>query len=408
MKNIAIIGGGASGLFCAIQLLSCENPPRVTIYEKMSRVGKKLLSTGNGRCNITNENAENLNHYYGENIDFARYSLSNFNPKALINYFNKNGLILRKEEDKYYPYSEQAGTVLDFLRFKCEMLGAVILTDTKVEKIEIEKDKFSVNNALFDKVVIAGGGKSSPHLGSDGSAYPLLEKFGHKKTRLYPAITQIKTDTEFVKQLKGIKFDSTLTVFVDNKPIRSEFGQVLFTDYGISGPPAFQLSAIAAKNYEKDCFVTLDFMSDKTFKEIESLINGILENPYTYPLTAEKLLSILINKRLGQIIVKYSGFSLGFDAYQLSKKDISTLINSIKNFKIKVKGVNGFNNAQITYGGISTRDFNAETLESKLKKGVYACGEILDVNGDCGGFNLQWAFSSAYTVAEAIKGEAND
>lgn len=408
MKKIAIIGAGASGMFCAIQLLSGEKPLEVTLFEKMNRVGKKLLSTGNGRCNITNENANDTSHYYGKNIEFSKYSLNNFTPNNLIDYLRENGLILRKENDKYYPYSEQAGTVLDFFRLKCEMLGAKIVTDTKIEKIDYSNEKFKVNNQEFDYVIVAGGGKSSPHLGSDGSAYQLLEAFGHKKTKLLPAITQIKTDTTFVKQLKGIKTEANLTLFVDNKPLRCEFGQILFADYGLSGPPAFQLSALAAENYEKNCYLTIDFMADKSVEEIRLLIHSVLKNPYTYPLSAENLLSVVLNKRLAQIIVKYSKISLSTDAYTLSESDIIRIIDSIKNFKLKVKGVNGFNNAQITYGGILTKDFNPKTLESNLKNGLYACGEILDVNGDCGGFNLQWAFSSAYTVAGSIKEKIND
>lgn len=408
MKKIAIIGAGASGMFCAIQLLNGSTPLEVTLFEKMNRVGKKLLATGNGRCNITNENGENIARYYGNNIEFAKYSLTKFNPNSLINYLKDNGLILRKENDKYYPYSEQAGTVLDFLRLKCDMLGAKIVTDTKIEKIDFQNGKFIVNNSKFDYVIVAGGGKSSPHLGSDGSAYTLLEKFGHKTSELYPAITQIKTETDFVKQLKGIKADANLTVFVENSPIRSEFGQILFADYGISGPPAFQLSAIVAKNYRKNCYLTLDFMNEKSFDEIRSLIHKIIKNPYTYPLTAENLLTVFLNKRLAQIVIKYSKIPLNTDAYTLNESDIKNIVSSIKGFKLKAKGVNGFNNAQITYGGILTKDFNPQTLESNLKENLFACGEVLDVNGDCGGFNLQWAFSSAYTVACSIKEKIND
>lgn len=408
MKKIAIIGAGASGMFCAIQLLSGKTPVEVTLFEKMNRVGKKLLATGNGRCNITNENGDDISHYYGNNIEFAEYSLTNFSPENLMKYLKENGLILRKENDKYYPYSEQAGTVLDFLRLKCEMLGAKTITEKKIEKINFIDGKFPVDNSKFDYVIVAGGGKSSPHLGSDGSAYRLLENFGHEKSELLPAITQIKTDTTFVKQLKGIKADANLTVFVDNKPVRSDFGQILFADYGISGPPAFQLSAIVAKNYEKNCYLTLDFMTDKSVEEIRSLLHSILKNPYTYPLTAENLLSVILNKRLAQIIVKYSKIPLNSDAYTLDENDIKRIADSIKSFKLTAKGVNGFNNAQITYGGILTKDFNPKTLESNLQTGLYACGEILDVNGDCGGFNLQWAFSSAYTVAEGIKEKIND
>ena len=410
MINIAIIGGGASGLFAAITALSSGAQASVTVFEQLNRVGKKLLATGNGRCNITNENAcEIINnkptHYYGENSEFASYALNKFTTKSLINYLYNNGLILRKENDKYYPYSEQAGTVLDFLRLKCEMLGVNLITDTKVNSIVKSKSDFIINNQHFDKVIVACGGKSSPQLGSDGIGYKLLESFGHKKTKLFPAITQIKTQNDLVKQLKGIKADALCSIFVNKKLIRQEFGQVLFADYGLSGPPIFQLSGIAAKNYEKNCVISLDLMNDKEINEIESLIKKVIDNPFTYPLNAENFLTLLLNKRLGQVVLKYCGKKMNEDIYSFTDKDIKNIAYSIKNFNLKVTGVSGFQNAQVTAGGIKTQDFDDKTMESKLVDGLYACGEVLDITGDCGGYNLQWAFSSGYVAAKSAIGE---
>lgn len=410
MTKIAIVGGGASGLFAAITALSSGAQVSVTVFEQLNRVGKKLLATGNGRCNITNENAcEIINnkptHYHGEHSEFVCYALNKFTTKSLIDYLYNNGLILRKENDKYYPYSEQAGTVLDFLRLKCEMLGVNLITDTKVNSIVKSKNKFVINNQYFDKVIVACGGKSSPHLGSDGSGYKLLESFGHKKTKLFPAITQIKTQNDLIKQLKGIKADAMCSIFVNKKLIRQEFGQVLFADYGLSGPPIFQLSGIAAKNYEKDCVISLDLMNDKEINEIENLIKKVIDNPFTYPLNAENLLTLLLNKRLGQVVLKYCGKKMNEDIYSFTDKDIKNIAYSIKNFKLKVTGVSGFQNAQVTSGGIQTQDFDDKTMESKLVDGLYACGEVLDITGDCGGYNLQWAFSSGYVAAKSAIGE---
>ncbi|MBQ4156405.1 MAG: NAD(P)/FAD-dependent oxidoreductase [Clostridia bacterium] len=410
MTKIAIIGGGASGLFAAIIALENGSDVNVTIFERLNRVGKKILATGNGRCNITNEFAcetdENgkLKYFHGKNSDFAKFSFSKFNTKDLIDYFSKNGLTFRKENDKYFPFSEQAGTILDFLRLKCEMLGVNFVTDTEIKEIISKNEKFIVNNQSFDKVIIASGGKSSPHLGSNGSGYALLEKFGHKTTKLFPAITQIKTETEYVKQLKGIKADANCSIFIKNELKRQEFGQVLFAEYGLSGPPIFQLSRIAATNYDKNCYITLDFMTDKSEKEVFNLIKTIIEKPFTYPLTTENLLSLILNKRLGQIIIKYCGFKLNTDVYSLKDSDLMKIASAIKCFKLKVTGVNGFQNAQVTAGGIETKDFNDKTLESKLKNGLFACGEVLDIDGDCGGFNLQWAFSSGFIAGNSAAG----
>ena len=410
MTKIAIIGGGASGMFSAITALSSGQDVQVTIFEQMNRVGKKILATGNGRCNVTNEFANKTAdglpvYFHGKDPAFALFSLETFNQNNLIEFFEKNGLVLRKENDKFYPFSEQAGTILDFLRLKCEMLGVEFVTQTKISKIQLNNDKFLINCAIFDKVIVACGGKSSPHLGSDGSGYALLEGFDHKKTKLFPAITQIKTETDFVKQLKGIKADALCKIYVNNELKREEFGQVLFADYGLSGPPIFQLSRIAGENYNNNCYISLDFMKDFSVEQVLSQIKSLLENPYTYPLTCENLLSLFLNKRLGQIIMKYSGHKLSKDVYELTKNDLKEIAFAIKNFKIKVTGVSGFQNAQVTAGGIETKDFCDKTMESKLQKGLYACGEILDIDGDCGGFNLQWAFSSGYVAGKSALGE---
>ena len=410
MTNIAIIGGGASGLFAAISALEIGKDVSITIFERLNRVGKKILATGNGRCNITNEFACEIlenglpKYFHGENSKFANYSLSKFTQNDLIDYLSKNGLVFRKENDKYFPFSEQAGTVLDFLRLKCEMLGVKFVVDTEVTNIKLNNNGFCINDIIFDKVIVACGGKSSPHLCSNGTGYSLLEKFGHKKTSLFPAITQIKTETEYVKQLKGIKADANCCIYVNDELKRQEFGQVLFADYGLSGPPIFQLSRIAATNYEKNCYITLDFMSDKNEKEIVNLIKSTIENPYTYPLSAENLLSLILNKRLGQVIVKYCGFKLNKDVYELNEKDLIKIAKAVKTFKLKVTGVNGFQNAQVTAGGIKTIEFNEKTMESLLVNNLYACGEVLDIDGDCGGFNLQWAFSSGFLAGNCAAG----
>ncbi len=408
MKKIAIIGGGASGLFCAIWLLTKQSNADVTIFEKMNRVGKKILATGNGRCNITNENADKQKHYHSDNVDFVLPSLKHFSHKDLIKYLEDNAIILRKEEDKYYPFSEQAGTILDFLRLKAELLGVKIATDTKIEKIQKSNQLYIINNEKYDYVVVACGGKSSPHLGSDGTGYKLLQDLSHTLTPLFPAITQIKTNTEFVKQLKGIKADALCKISVDGSVIREEFGQVLFADYGLSGPPIFQLSLFAAKNYQNNCKISLDFMKDMSEDKIFDLIHSTISNPYTYPLTLENLLSTFLNKRLGQVIVKYCGYKLNLDAYELTDKDIKSIAKAIKNFELKVNGVNGFQNAQVTAGGINVDEFDESSLESKFNKNLFAIGEILDITGDCGGYNLQWAFSSAALCASKISEAIDD
>ncbi|MBQ2675842.1 MAG: aminoacetone oxidase family FAD-binding enzyme [Clostridia bacterium] len=406
-NKIAIIGGGAAGLVAAISAKYADNNCDVTVFDRLDRVGKKILATGNGCCNLTNINAgltvDDTNgqafpvHYFGKNADFALPALKSFSVENTISFFENLGVLTRLDEDKYYPYSLQAGTVLDALRFECERLCVKFRLGVSVDKIGAQNGKFSISGDKFDCCIVAAGGKSSPHLGSDGSGYKLLEAFGHKCSPLLPAITQIKTETDFVKQLKGIKIDADVTISVDNKNVRTEFGQVLFADYGLSGPPVFQLSGIAAYNYNKNCLIKLNLMPEYDFNSLLQLVTAASKRNST----CENMLSGILNKRLGQVVIKAAGYPLSTATSQLKPTDLKNIVNTIKQFSFKVTGVQGFANAQVTAGGIYTNDFDSATMQSKLIRNLYAAGEVLDIYGDCGGYNLQWAFSSGYIAGKS-------
>ncbi|MBQ1928254.1 MAG: NAD(P)/FAD-dependent oxidoreductase [Clostridia bacterium] len=397
--KIAIIGGGASGMLSAI--VAKRAGANVTVFERLDRVGKKLLSTGNGRCNITNVNVletdENgsLAHYHGNNTDFAKTALYEFDNQALIEFFGDLGVIFRLENDKYYPYSETASTVLNALRFECDKIGVKTVVSSQIDKITKQKNGFLISGEYFDKVIIACGGQSSAHMGTDGIGYELLKSFGHKITPLYPAITQVKTDNKFTRQLKGIKCNANVVILQENKNLREEYGQILFADYGLSGPPVFQLSSYIRDR--KNLWFSLDFMPEFSFNEILGTLKNCVKNTQT----CENLLSPILNKKLGQVIVKYCGMTLNTKTSALSNRDLKTLANAIKNFKLQILGTKGFTNAQVTLGGAFVHDFNAGTMQSKLCKNLYACGEVLDITGDCGGYNLQWAFSSGHLAGKA-------
>ena len=400
--KIAIIGGGASGMTAA--LTARESGASVTIFERMDRVGKKLLSTGNGRCNITNKNVleekdGNLIHYYSDQPDFPRYALYNFNHLALLNEFSKLGVLFRCEDGKYYPYSETASTILDVMRLRCERVGVKTICGAKIEQISKNSMGFDVCGEKFDRVIVAVGGSSSPHLGTDGSGYELLEMFGHHHNKIRPAITQIRTDNTLTRQLKGIKVYANVTLKQNSKVIRKDYGQVMFADYGISGPPVFQLSS-GVRDGEK-FKISLDLMPEFTHAEIHENIRKIIDNPFCNDLKADNLLSPMINKKVGQIIVKYCQIPLSTSADNLSAREIDRLVTTLKSFDLEVLGTKGFQNAQVTAGGILTKDFDNHTMESRLCKGLFACGEVLDVTGDCGGYNLQWAFSSGVMAGKA-------
>ncbi|OJU12891.1 MAG: hypothetical protein BGN88_15160 [Clostridiales bacterium 43-6] len=409
MKNkLAIIGGGASGLIAAIAAARNNPSLPVTLFERNTRVGKKILVTGNGRCNLTNTDLTEY-HYHGEDVGFVSVALSSFGLEKTLEFFADIGLLTKAEGNEIYPYSLQAGTVLDLLRAECDKRSVEILCDQYITSLKKINNQFIINDIAFDSVIVACGGKASPHLGTDGSSYQLLTDFGHTLTELYPVITQIKTETDYVKQLKGIKIEAVAEIVAANLT-RTCIGEVLFTEYGLSGPAILDLSRIAATNTQNSPVIHIDTMPEYSRDEITAILTKKANKQNG---TLEELLTGILNKRLGQVLLKYAGFDLKYEISLLSYKEIKKISAAIKQFSFKVTGVKGFQNAPVTAGGIRTKDFNNTTMESKLCPGLYATGEILDIDGDCGGWNLQWAWSSGYlagkSAAEKLKnGDKND
>ena len=387
--NIAVIGGGASGLFAAISAKN-ENTD-VTIYEKEKRVGRKILATGNGRCNMTNTTAS-YNDYHSLDIKFIYPTIERFWVDQTLDFFENIGILWKEEDDgKVYPYSDTASAVLDVLRQKLEKSGVITECEFGVKKIKKQNNQFIIedkngNRKRADRVIIATGGMAGAQLGSDGSGYKILEGFGHKITKLYPSLVQIRTQTDTVKKLKGIKVNAKVSLGDKEKT-----GEVLFTDYGISGPPVFWLSSYIEGEKE----IALDIMPEYSYTDISDMITKRVNTLGDIPL--EDFFVGMLNKRVSQALLKHIGVEpLSRLASSLSRKEIQAISSIIKNFKLQIKGTSTWNNAQVTKGGADVSQFNADTMESKLVKGLYCCGEVLDVDGDCGGYNLQWAWSSGY------------
>ena len=387
--NIAVIGGGASGLFAAIAAKN-ENTD-VTIYEKEKRVGRKILATGNGRCNMTNTTAS-YNDYHSLDIKFIYPTIERFWVDQTLDFFENIGILWKEEDEgKVYPYSDTASAVLDVLRQKLEKSGVITECEFGVKKIKKQNNQFIIedkngNRKRADRVIIATGGMAGAQLGSDGSGYKILEGFGHKITKLYPSLVQIRTETDTVKKLKGIKVNAKVSVGDKEKT-----GEVLFTDYGISGPPVFWLSSYIEGEKE----IALDIMPEYSYTDISDMITKRVNTLGDIPL--EDFFVGMLNKRVSQALLKHIGVEpLSRLASSLSRKEIQAISSIIKNFKLQIKGTSTWNNAQVTKGGADVSQFNADTMESKLVKGLYCCGEVRDVDGDCGGYNLQWAWSSGY------------
>jgi len=401
--EIIILGGGASGIVASI--ISKDMGSDVAILESNDRIGKKILTTGNGRCNITNENISNCK-YYSNNNNFYKFILSQFTLEDTKNFFNSLGLpLITLNEGKIYPMSLQASSVLDILRLAIEDRQIPIYFNNKVKNIKKSNKEFVITteNEIFQckKLILASGGMSAPNTGSDGSGFKLAKNLGHNIIHPVPGLVQLKLDFPYLKSLSGIKFDGNVKLPLDNKILREEFGEILFTDYGISGPPILQLSSLASKLLynNKKVYLQIDILPNMSKEE---LIN-LLENHWGtfYYRTIHDSFIGIINKKLIPTLLKYCGIkNIHMPCQDISWQEKEKIFNTLKNWTFIITGTNSFKNSQVTCGGVDTSQVSNKSLESLKVKNLYFCGEILDVNGDCGGFNLQWAWSSGYIAGK--------
>lgn len=401
--DIAVIGGGAAGIMAAIS--AAKRGGKVTIYERNDRIGKKILATGNGRCNLTNIDAKKEN-YYGKDTDFINNIESEFWTKETLDFFEEIGLVYKVEEKgKVFPYSDTAASVLDVLRFDLERRNVEIKYGFETENIKKQDDGFLITSykgekAKAKKVIITTGGKAAPASGSNGSGYRLLESFGHKTTNLFPSLVQIKLQEKDLKPLNGLKLSADVSVLVAGKAVKKENGEVLFTEYGLSGPAIFAVSRMVGAN--KNAVIEIDMMPEFGFNDLVD----ILKKHRAVMNSVDELFTGILHKRIGQVLIKNTvDIKMNDDIKKLSDMDIKKIAEKIKSYRVKTAGTMSWNNAQVTAGGIETKDFDPTTMESKLIKGIFAAGEILDIDGDCGGYNLQWAWSSGYIAGKnAVKG----
>ncbi len=402
--DVVIIGGGAAGMCAAINIKMHDRSISVAILEQLSRVGKKLITTGNGRCNISNLNIS-LERYHGENVGFAEYALQNYDNYYAADFFSEIGVVFTYDETgRGYPYSLQASSVVDSLRFALDEYGVDTFVDTTVLSYSRKDNFFNINtnndNFICESMIVATGLYSGGQkLGSNGSMLKILKNAGYKTVKTTPAIVQLKTETDVARSLKGMKVNADVNLSINGAAVRRDFGEVLFCDYGLSGPPIMQLSR-EVERQSGDKVIILDLMPEYTFDNVCDMLNFRVFSLKGRNL--DEFLTGMLNKRVGQAVIKSSGLKLSDSVVTLKSSDIKQIASIIKGMKFKVTGTTGFDNSQVTAGGLDTTQFNPQTMESKLERGLYCIGEILDIDGDCGGFNLQWAWSSAICAANAI------
>lgn len=380
--NIIIIGGGASGLMAAIQ--ASMQGAKVTILEKNEKPGKKILASGNGKCNITNTLQE-PECYRGEDPGFAWQVVHTFGAQETIRFFTRLGIYTKNKDGWIYPYSEQASSVLEVLLMETLYRKVKIKTNEVVSQIIPGEGGFQVKTGTWsyscDRVILAAGSAASGVKGAGMDGYELARMLGHKIVKPLPALVGLRGVGNWFSAWAGVRMNAKVTLLIDDTICMSIRGEVQFTDYGVSGIPVFQVSRFGVRALEKGCMVSisLDFITDFNERALEELLMVRLKDcPYK---TLEELLVGLLPKRLITVICK-------------NVTSIFELVNKLKNFKFKIISAHSMAQAQICSGGVAVEDIDARTMESKLVSGLYFAGEVVDVDGTCGGYNLQWAWSS--------------
>lgn len=393
--DIIIIGAGASGIVTAINAKNENN--RVILLEKNDRIGKKLLATGNGRCNYTNMNLSEKNY---SSPDFVKKTLEDFSNEDLINYFRILGLESTLDGNRVYPISLKANSVLNILIYWLEKKGIEVKTKSQVKEIKKTKRGYEVitneETLRADVVVAAFGGKAMPASGSDGVSFEILKKMGIRVTDLKPALTQLKLDSKYLKHLSGTKVIGLARLLRDEKVIDEREGEILFTNYGISGPPILDISV----NTKEGDVIEVPLINNLKKDSIDMVYNRY----YMFPdFSLEEFLMGLVDKKFIHYIVDSLDMDKNTAMNMISMGDFEKIICLLLKSRFKVTGNTGFKNAQVTRGGVSLDEVSLENYEAKKYKDLYIIGEALDIDGDCGGYNLHFAFGCGYRLGKILR-----
>lgn len=413
MKNnrlIAVIGGGASGMTAAIT--AAKQGAEVILFEKNSRVGKKLLVTGNGKCNLSNYEFS-VDQYYCSEKEKLQKVFERFSPLDTISFFESMGLMVKEKNKGLYPYSEQASAVLDTLRMELEHNKVQVIADAEIKNvIRHEKEMtFEIKDKagksyFFDRLILASG-SGAGQKSAIQRGYLIAQKLGHRVTPLVPGLVSLISDERFCKALGGVRCNAKVTLMINQKAEAKESGEVQFTEYGVSGIPVFQFSrqAAYALKDQKEVNVIVDFFKDQSEQEFQFFTRLRYES--LKERTLEEFLTGMLNKKINMVLIKQSGLKPGMLTEEVGFEKILQLMQMSRNFPIHICDVNTMENAQVSAGGVDLNEID-EKMESMLVPGLYFAGEIVDVDGKCGGYNLQWAWSSGYVAGMNASGSIKE
>ena len=409
MRHVAVIGGGAAGMMAAIT--AAREGVKVTILEHKDRIGKKILSTGNGRCNFTNT-YQTPACYRSDNRDFAWNIIQKFNVEKTISFFKELGIYPKDRNGYLYPYSDQAAAILEVLQIEIAKLDICVMTEINVLDIQPVKRGIRVTTdkktITVDSVILACGSKAAPVTGSDGSGYQLAKLLGHRIVPVLPSLVQLRCAEKFYKSISGVRVQGTVEIYADDISLASDTGEIQLTNYGISGIPVFQVSRYAAKAiYQKQSVTAvLNFMPDMNKDEFLSFLQErITLCPHK---TLDEFFIGIFPKKLCELWIRLSRLPKEMRVSDLSGEQLEKLVLLIQHLRTHITETNAFEQAQICCGGVDTTEMNPDTLESNYVQGIYFAGELLDVDGICGGYNLQWAWSSGFVAGREAAGNASN
>ena len=408
MKKVVVIGAGASGMLAAI--FAAKNKNEVTILEKNNICGKKILATGNGRCNYWNED-QRIFHYRSFNLNKVKCILSDENKNEILEFFKQIGIEPKIKNGYYYPFSNQAVSMQNALITEVNRLNIKLELNTEVKEIEKNADRFKIktqNEKIIyaDSVIISTGSKAAPKTGSDGLGYKILKQMGHNIIKPLPALVQLKLDEKFLKDWDGVRAEVKINFLENGKKQCEEKGEIQLTNYGVSGICVFNLSGRIARGLDekKQEEIEINFLDGLNINSKEDFINWMDKRQISVEgRNIEQLLEGVLNYKLVKVIIQKSKLNSKCKWEGLELKQKIELAENITNLRLKVIGTNSYDKAQVCTGGIHLDEIDEKTMESKKVKKLYITGELLDVDGDCGGYNLEWAWITGMVAGKNVK-----